>query len=809
MTSATIDEKQEILQGFIVECRELLEDSELQLIQLQEIVEESGDLDDEIMNTIFRAFHSIKGSAGLLNLDSIARVTHEAETLLDLFRQGKAQLESRHTDLLIRACDVIQKLLDNIETSSSDEGLDAEVKALTEELVAAQSVPPAPCPEVRADTWGQVPGVRGQRTEDRGQRSEDGSQRTEDRSQRIEDREQKTEGSQPATSNQQPATSNEQPSDEFQLTITPEMVKQFIQEADEILDTVEQSLLELEKDPDNRDMVDTAFRSVHSFKGNCGFLGYADLERLSHKMETVLGAMKSGAISAKSTDIGVLLKIVDMIRGGVADISNGQSGAIGGIDLTMRLMDEMLPESTDEAEPQRLGEILVARGDTTPEAVENALEAQNKPLGEILVDMGATTPDAVESALKQQAKQEERIATALQSGDKKVTRRDIRVDLDKLDNLINLVGELVIARAMVIHNPDLQGYEFENFEKAAHHLERVTADLQDVAMSVRMVPVSGVFRKMIRLVHDLSNKCDKKVHLARIGEETEVDKTVIEQISDPLVHIIRNSLDHGIEPAEERKACGKPETGTITLKAEHEGGEVLISVSDDGQGLDRDKILAKAIERGVVKGDGSDMRDEDIFKCIFEPGFSTAEKVTNVSGRGVGMDVVKKNIEHIKGRIDIHSRQGQGTTIVMRIPLTLAIIDGMLVRVGQQRYTLPLLAIKESFRPTPSDITVTPDGQEVVRNHGELLPVVRLHTLYNVHADHTRLDEGILVTVDHQEREICLLVDEVLGQQQTVIKRLSDYYVEDARGVSGCTILGDGAVSLILDIKGLVEKAKN
>lgn len=754
MASASSDEDREILLGFVSESREMFEEIELNLLQLQEIVEASGEPDDEVINSIFRMFHSAKGSAGFLQLHNIAKVTHEAETLLDFVRQGKYQLERSHTDLLIHACDVVQRILDAIEASSSDEEFDTEALSLIGKFAAAHSAHSALPPETQS------------------------------------------EASQPDFPY------------EFQFTITPEMVKQFIQESDEILDTVEQTLLELEKTLNNTDHMDTAFRNIHSFKGNCGFMGYADLERLSHKVETVLGAMRSGQIPVKAHNIKSLLRILDMIRDGVVDISNEKAGDIDGCDLLVQLMDEMLPECEDTAEPQKIGEILVARNDATPEAIEEALEVQNKPLGKILVDIGAANPKAVESALEKQAKQEKR-AAVLESGGKKVTRRDIRVDLDKLDSLINLVGELVIAKAMVTNNPDLQDYEFENFEKASHHLERVASELQDVAMSVRMIPVSGVFRKMIRLVHDLSAKCGKKVHLTRIGEETEVDKTVIEQISDPLVHIIRNSLDHGIEPPEERKSCGKSETGEITLKAEHEGGEVLITVRDNGRGLDREKILALAVKRGVISGDGSDMRDEEIFKCIFEPGFSTAETVTNVSGRGVGMDVVKKNIENLKGRVEIRSSKGKGTTIILRIPLTLAVMEGMLVRVGAQRYTVPLLSIKESFRPTPRDITVTPDGQEVVRIHGELLPVVRLHRLYNVHADHIQLHHGIMVAVDYQTKGVCLFIDEVLGQQQTVIKRLSDYYVEDARGVSGCTILGDGEVSLILDIKGLIEMAGN
>jgi two-component system chemotaxis sensor kinase CheA len=319
-----------------------------------------------------------------------------------------------------------------------------------------------------------------------------------------------------------------------------------------------------------------------------------------------------------------------------------------------------------------------------------------------------------------------------------------------------------------------------------------------------MIPLASTFRKMIRLVHDLASKSSKKIDLRLVGEDTEVDKTVIEQISDPLVHIVRNAADHGIENPDERAGTGKPETATITIEGRHEGGEVWILITDDGRGLKREKILAKAIERGLVKGDGEDLTDEQIFKMIFEPGFSTADKVTDVSGRGVGMDVVKRNIEKLKGRIDIKSVAGKGSTFVLRIPLTLAIIEGMLVRVGEARYTIPLLTIRESFRPTPQQITTTPDGKQTVRVREDFYPVVRLHECFNREPDSREITEGILILVEGEGEMIALFVDEILGQQETVIKGLNDF-LGDARGVSGCTILGDGEVSLILDVHGLVQ----
>jgi two-component system chemotaxis sensor kinase CheA len=452
--------------------------------------------------------------------------------------------------------------------------------------------------------------------------------------------------------------------------------------------------------------------------------------------------------------------------------------------------------------PKKLGQILLEEGAVTPEQLVTALDKQQATIGEVLVDIGATDSKTIEKALEKQSEQAAKTPDKLPG----IKRSDIRVDLIKLDKLVNLVGELVIAETMVTRNPDLRDLTLENFDRAVHHLRRVTSELQDVAMSVRMIPLSMTFQKLVRVVHDLSRKVKKKVKLTLLGEETEVDKTMTEQIADPLLHMVRNSVDHGLETTEERLKLGKPETGKITIEARYEGGEVWIIVSDDGRGLNRDKILAKATERGLVKGDSSHLTDDEVFSFIFEPGFSTSSSISEVSGRGVGMDVVRKNIEKLKGRISIRSRLGFGTSIYLQIPLTLAIIDGMLVKVGDSQYTIPLLSIRESVRPTAKSITITPEGEEIVRIREDMIPVIRLHKLHNKESRHTELHEGILVIVEDQGRKAAIFVDEIIGQQQTVIKGLSNF-ISMVQGISGCTILGDGAVSLILDIGGLIEKA--
>jgi len=423
--------------------------------------------------------------------------------------------------------------------------------------------------------------------------------------------------------------------------------------------------------------------------------------------------------------------------------------------------------------------------------------------------MGVVAPSEVATALVRQKERtrspvDDTAAKSNANKKKAVVRQDIRVDLDKLDSLINLIGEMVIAENMLIHNPDLIGLEMENFNKAAQQMRKLVKELQEMAMQIRMIPVSGLFRKMIRLVHDLSAKSGKKVDLQLIGEETELDKTVIETITDPLVHILRNSLDHGLEPPDERLRTGKDQTGQLMLSARHEEGEIWITISDDGRGLNREKIIAKAISSGLIDGDGSDLSDEKVFRMIFQAGLSTAEKITDISGRGVGMDVVKQNLAKIRGKVDVHSKLGEGTRVDLRIPLTLAIIDGMLVRVGQEKCIVPILAIKESFRPEPKDITLTPNRDELIRVRESFYPTLRLHKVLGKEPDSTRLVDGILIVLENHGTTICLFVDEILGQQQTVIKGLSDY-IGNPAGIAGCTILGNGDVCLILDVGGLVE----
>ncbi|UJP00214.1 MAG: chemotaxis protein CheW, partial [Nitrosomonas sp.] len=378
----------------------------------------------------------------------------------------------------------------------------------------------------------------------------------------------------------------------------------------------------------------------------------------------------------------------------------------------------------------------------------------------------------------------------------------IRVSIEKVDQMINLVGELVITQAMLAQTASqLDPVIFEKLLSGMSQLERNTRDLQESVMSIRMMPISFVFSRYPRVVRDLAAKLNKRVELKTVGENTELDKGLIEKIADPLTHLVRNSLDHGIEVAEKRIAAGKPAQGTITLRAFHQGGSIVIEVSDDGAGLNRGKILAKAKERGLPVSDG--MSDQEVWLLIFEAGFSTADIVTDVSGRGVGMDVVKRNIQSMGGRIDIESALGVGTRISIRLPLTLAILDGLSVAVGDQMFIVPLNYIIESMQPTAADIKTVSGHGRVVQVRGEYLPVIALHEIFNLHPNVTAVHEGILVILEAEGHKAALFVDDLIGQHQVVIKSLESNY-RRVQGVSGATIMGDGKVALILDTAVLV-----
>lgn len=383
----------------------------------------------------------------------------------------------------------------------------------------------------------------------------------------------------------------------------------------------------------------------------------------------------------------------------------------------------------------------------------------------------------------------------------------ISVNINKLDKLINVVGEIVISESMVTKSPDLEGLNLQNFSKAARHLRKLTNELQDLVLSVRMIPIEMSFNKMHRIVRDMSKKLDKEVTLEIIGENTEVDKNVIDNLSDPLMHLIRNSMDHGIESREERIKNNKNPVGKITLEAKNTGGDVIITVSDDGRGLDRQKILDKAKKSGLVTKTDN-LSDKEVYGFILLPGFSTKEDVTEFSGRGVGMDVVKSNIDNVKGSIVVDSEPGMGTVTTIKIPLTLAIVDGMMVKVGNNVYIIPTQSIVESFRPAPGSVFSDTNGRDMILIRGNCYPVSKLYNLFNVETEVTDYSDGIIIITEYNDKFVCLFADNLLGEQQVVVKSLPSYlsnFKLKECGVGGCTILGDGSISLILDISEILK----
>jgi two-component system chemotaxis sensor kinase CheA len=439
-----------------------------------------------------------------------------------------------------------------------------------------------------------------------------------------------------------------------------------------------------------------------------------------------------------------------------------------------------------------------------PAAEQSAAAIHTEPAA-----VQAEPAPAPQSAPPAAPKPADKPAEGDQNAHKPTKQNLINVDLNKLDVLMNLVGELVITESMVSGSPDLTGLELENFNKAARQLRKLTDEIQDTVMSVRMMPVATTFQKMRRIVRDMSKQLDKDVELTLEGETTEVDKTIIDAIGDPLMHLVRNAMDHAIESKADRAKTPKPTVGSIKLSAQNVGGDILIAVSDDGKGLDAEYILGKARDRGLLIKSESEYTEKEIFNLLMLPGFSTKEQVTEFSGRGVGMDVVKKNIEKIGGTVTIESVKGQGTTIYFKIPLTLAIIASMEIEAGGNTYAIPIANIRESFKATESQLLSDPDGNEMIMIRGAAYPIIRLHRIFSVDGCIESVVDGILLLVDSGDRLACILADSLLGKHQVVVKPLPNYlawYDVKSSGIAGCTILGDGSISLILDIQRILTQ---
>ena len=589
-----------------------------------------------------------------------------------------------------------------------------------------------------------------------------------------------------------------------------EMLQLFCAEAQDLLQDIEQGVLVLESNPTDSATINTVFRAFHTFKGNVGMMKLIVLQQLTHELESLLDAARRGTFRLGRESIDVILAGEDILKRYVeqmsaqltagprsmkvpfpiprviADVHALLSRKLPAGQAAAPMAPPAAPPPPPPAEPPMPASAAAPAVPPAPAAPPPAVpRPAPPPPPPAAVDREADEP--------KHAPPKPRAAAA----------GIVRVDTLKLDGLIDLVGELVIAQSMVVQSPEVREVASVHLSRCLGQLRGITSDLQRTAMSLRMVPIRNTFQKMARLVRDLAVQQGKDIQLVLQGEDTELDRNIVEELGDPLVHMIRNSADHGIETQAERVAQGKPPAGTITLRAFHRGGFIVIEIQDDGRGLNPDRIRAKAVERGLLKPD-EHLDDRDVFDLIFAPGFSTAETITDLSGRGVGMDVVRRNIERMRGKIEIESAVGRGTVFTISLPLTLAIIEGLLVGVGDQRYVIPTLSVRESFRPLPGMVTTVQGRGEMVSVRGRLTPVLRLSEHLNATARATDLTAGILVVIESGQDARCLFVDELIGKQEVVIKSLSDMFRQQT-SFAGAAILGDGRVGLILDVNALVK----
>lgn len=577
-----------------------------------------------------------------------------------------------------------------------------------------------------------------------------------------------------------------------------EFLREFCSEGRDLLQDIEKGVLILEQSPSHRETLNSIFRAFHTFKGGAGFLGLSPVKSLSHELESLLDAIRQGRIRADRESIDLILAGRDCLGKFVEAISrelekgSGQEISIPTEWLKSRVVAR-LSSAEDGSQP-----LVPPSQSIVPEVpADREVPPTAGQLSARTTEGADPKPDAQSSV------SHALVPLAVSQGTDPSS--SIRIGLEKLDALVDLVAELVIAQSMVIEGAATGIDDSSPLSRDILVLRRITNELQHNAMSLRMVPVRGAFQKMQRLVRDLASQQGKVIHLKTSGEETEIDRNIVAQLTDPLIHMVRNACDHGIETPQERLDAGKPSSGVLSLSAFHQGGGIVIRVSDDGHGLDTERIRHKALERGIIQADAGLSRD-DILKLIFAPGFSTAETITDLSGRGVGMDVVRGNIAKLRGRIEIDSALGAGTTFTIYLPLTLAIIQGMVVGVGKERIIIPSLAVRESFKPEPSMFTPLLGRGTVINRRGRLLPVIVLGEYLGVPSYHVDPWDGIAIIVESGTSQCCFIVDRLIGKSEVVIKELGGVF-EAQKAMSGAAILGDGRVALIIDVDRMVNVA--
>jgi len=576
-----------------------------------------------------------------------------------------------------------------------------------------------------------------------------------------------------------------------------ELLGEFYSEAVEHLQQIEAALLALDQQPENPEALNSIFRSFHTIKGNAGFLGLVPMHTLAHEVESLLDLARNHKLRLNAAIITEILRSRDALQA----LNQQVAGALEkGI-----VPDQIIPVGHLIRAVKKLAENPAA-AETSAAAIVTApalATAEPAPTDVVIPLPAPSTPTA---AAPEVSKTPVVVQAASGAAPKAAAGATVRVNTEKLDSLMDVVGELVIVQSQLLETARQHGENTGSpLQRNVAQLSRITKELQHTAMSLRMIPIKQSFQKMERLARDLARDFGKKVNFSTAGEDTELDRTVVEEIGDPLVHMVRNALDHGLEPPAARLAAGKSETGMLQLKAYHQGSNIVVELQDDGRGIDPDKIYKKAVEKGIIAAGAVLSRDE-ILALVFAPGFSTAEKVTAVSGRGVGMDVVKRNIEKLRGKIEITSEVGKGSIFKIKLPLTMAIIDGLVVRVGEDRFILPSTSVQRALRPSRENISTVHGQGEVLDLRGRLIPIHRLHRRFGIPHQAENPWDGIVVIVEHSGKVSALLVDEMVSKQEVVIKNLGAF-MQNLPGVAGGAILGDGNIALILDPATLLQAA--
>ncbi len=755
----------DVINEFLVESFENLDQLDQDLVDL-----EQKPKDRELMGNIFRVIHTVKGTCGFLGFTKLESLAHAGENLLSRLRDGELDLNPNIASALLAMVDGVRQILTNIETNQNEgeeeytdlkETLSRLKKG--EDIAFGRSEATQPTPAFGSEV--QLAAI--------------------------------------------PDNLADDPGDPEVTEDMDGIINEFLVESFENLDQLDQDFVDLEQNPTDQELLSRIFRIIHTIKGTCGFLGFSKLESLTHVGENLLSRLRDGELTLNPGSASGLLHMVDAVRQILNSIEQNRNQ--GNIDYSELI--ETLSRSTKGEEVRTFGKTDAkpvehkSSMDTTVASIE---EAPTEPLP------STSTPEAMVERRKGEGVSEEEFLVKGQGpweGRPAVSETNIRVDVGVLDQLMNLVGELVLARNQILQHTSLMADKDSGFQASTQHLNLITTELQEGVMKTRMQPIGNVWNKFPRVVRDLSLACNKQVRIEMVGKDTELDKTIIEAIKDPLTHIVRNSVDHGIESPEERKTKGKDPEGCLLLRAFHEGGQVIIEIIDDGGGINPQKVKDKALEKGVISPDqAAQMSEREMTSLIFNPGFSTATKITNLSGRGVGMDVVKTNIEKIGGSVDIQSEFGKGTTLKVKIPLTLAIIPALIVTCGENRFAIPQVSLLELVRldqQSSSSRVEKIHGTPVYRLRGNLLPLVNLKQELKIeeNSNENREDAKFIVVLQANDRQFGLVVEGIADTQEIVVKPLSKQ-LKGLFAFAGATIMGDGKVALILDVLGLAQNAR-